>query len=61
VRRFTVAQRLGQLPPDQMPTNVVLNAEQARAKALEYVKKYFPFRDAALYKGEILEKGDVPE
>jgi len=49
------------VPPEQLPTNVVLNAKQASAKALQYVAKYFPYKDAALYKGQILEKGDVPE
>ncbi len=49
------------IPPDQLPTNVVLTAEQARVKALEYMAKYFPYKEAALYKGQTLEKGDVPE
>ena len=49
------------VPPEQIPTNVVLNAEQAFAKALQYMAKYFPYKDAVLHKGHILEKGDVPE
>jgi hypothetical protein len=51
---------LNNIPPG-LPTNVVLNAEQAQAKALEYMKKYFPFQAAALYRGQVLEKGDKPE
>lgn len=47
--------------PLELPTNIVLNAEQARVKALEYMAKYFPYKAEALYKGQILEKGDVPE
>ncbi len=47
--------------PPELPTNVVLTAEQARVKALEYMAKYFPYKEAALYKGQTLEKGDVPE
>lgn len=46
------------VPSEQLPTNVVLTAEQARVKALGYMKNYFPFHAAALYKGQILEKGD---
>ncbi len=51
---------LDNIPPE-LPTNVVLNAEQARIKALEYMAKYFPYKEAALHKGQILEKEDVPE
>ncbi len=49
------------VPPEQLPTNVVLTSEQACAKSLEYMKKYFPFHAAALYRGQMLEKGDVLE
>jgi hypothetical protein len=47
--------------PDDLPTNVVLTSEQASAKALAYMRKYFPFRAAALYKGEVLDKKEALE
>lgn len=33
--------------PEKMPTRIVLTPERAKAKAHEYMKKYFPFKDVA--------------